>query len=201
MLHRHAWLALALALASATAALPAHAADVGLPADSTWHPFTVDSLLAPASPPALNLAWIDDSGDPLHFTFVIGAGLVGTLTVLDTGFAGDTFKVMNFGSVLGTTSAVPVQSFDPSAAGVEDFGAALADPHFSRGTFSFGAGSYSVSGLLDQSLLLDGVALDSTSGGVRLAVTAVPEPSALALLLAGLAATASLTRRRRSKSQ
>lgn len=199
MLHRRAPLMLALG-ASAAIALSAHAADVALPADNAWKAFTVDSLLAPASPPTLNLGWIGEAGNPLRFSFVIGSGFLGTLTVLDTGYPGDRFRVTNFGGLLGLTSPVPVQSFDPAAVAVEDFAGALADPHFSRATFAFGAGSYSIGGSLEQSLLLDGVPLNATSGGVRLSIAPVPEPSSFALLLTGFAAVGAFVRRRRSAS-
>ncbi len=199
MLHRHAPVVLVLC-ASATIPLSARAPDVALPADNAWHAFTVDSLLAPASPPAINLGWIDDAGNPLRFTFVIGSGFLGALTVLDTGYAGDRFRLTNFGTLLGLTSAVPLQSFDPAAVAVEDFAVALADARFSRATFALGAGSYSIGGSLEQSLLLDGVALNATSGGVRFAIAPVPEPSSIALLLAGFGAVGAIVRRRRPAS-
>lgn len=199
MLHRHAPAVLALC-ASAVIPMSAHAADVALSGDSAWHAFTVDSLLAPASPPVLNLGWIDDAGNPLRFTFSIGSGFVGTLTVLDTGYAGDAFRVTNFGGLLGLTSPVPVQSFNPAAVAVEDFAVSLADAHFSRATFALGAGGYSIGGSLEQSLLFDGVALNATSGGVRLAIAPVPEPSSIALLLAGFGAVGAIVRRRRPAS-
>ncbi len=196
MVQRHARAVLALA-AFASLAVPAHATDLAIIGDNAWHGFAIDSLLAAPSPESVNLGWITETGDSLHFTFIVGSGMVGLLTVLDTGFAGDTFNVSNFGASLGLTSSVPVQSFDFAAPGVDDFSLALADTSFSRGTFTLAPGSYSIGGFLAHSLLLDDAPLNATSGGVRLGIAApVPEPETLPLLLAGLAATGAIVRRR-----
>ena len=195
MLHRPAMAA--VAVAAALLAAPARATDIALASDCAWHPFSVDSLLAP---PASSLAWIDDGGSSLAFTFVLGAGTHATLTVVDAGFAGDVFAVTNFAGALGPTSAVPIGTF-PTAHDVgTDFDAALADASFSRGVFSLDPGAYRISGRLTQSVLLDGVALESTVGAVRLAIAApVPEPESFALLLAGLGVVGLITRRRSTK--
>jgi hypothetical protein len=196
MLHRHALAALAIAATAALAA-PAHATDIALTADGAWHPFAVDSLLAP---PSASLSWIDDAGAILDFTFVVGAGLHGLLTVVDAGFAGDVFAVTNFGSVIGSTSPVPVGTFEGANNVGTDFAAALADSSFSRGLFSLAPGAYRISGRLTQSLTLGGDPLDATVGAVRLDVAApVPEPSSFALLLAGLGVAGMLARRRQDK--
>lgn len=195
MLHRHALAAVA-AVAAALAS-PAHASDIALAADGAWHPFSVDSLLAPS---AASLGWIDDSGASLSFTFVVGAGAHGTLTVVDAGFAGDMFAVTNFAAGLGATSVVPIGTY-PTAQDVgNNFSAALADASFSRGIFGLDPGAYRISGRLTQSVLFDGVALEATLGAVRLEVAApVPEPTSFALLLAGLGATGWVARRRSDK--
>ena len=120
--------------------------------------FSVDSALEPS------LAWIDDSGSPLYFDFNIGAGFVGTLTIVDAVFGGDTFKVTNFGNLLGSTSSVPLADIGSAVDLGYDFDAALADSSFSSAVFTLGAGSYRIGGFLDQSLLIDGQRLDATLG-------------------------------------
>lgn len=185
-------LASAIAAAAALAA-PAHATTVALTGDGAWNEIDVGSFDG-------SLGWIDNvDNSALNFTFTIAAGHVGTLTVVDAGFAGDTFSVTNHGALLGNTSAVPVGTYDPLASGQFDFDAALADPTFSHGVFHLGAGTYDISGALLQSVLLDdGSALDATLGGLRLEVSAVPEPTGFGMMAAGLAGVAALARRRRA---
>jgi hypothetical protein len=164
-----------------------------LTADGSWSSFDVDSFSSLSG----GVEWIDNtSGAPLSFDFTIADGQHRLLTVVDAGFAGDTFTVYSGGSLLGSTSSVPVASYDPLAVGITDFDTALADPAFSRGQFLLGAGSYQVTGSLAQSLLLDGQPLNATLGGIRLSVAAIPEPDSLALLLAGLGLMAVVARRR-----
>jgi hypothetical protein len=186
-------MAAALAAAAVIAA-PAHATSVALAADGGWNEFDVDSFLAQD----FGNGWIDESnGSALNFTFTIAQGSVGTLTIVDAGFAGDTFTVTNGGTLLGATSAVPVGNVDGSLE--FDFDAALANPAYSQGVFKLGAGTYSIGGSLLQSVLDDsGAALDATNGAVRLSVSAIPEPSSSALMLGGFAALALLARRRKS---
>ena len=188
-------MAVALAAAAVIAA-PAHATSVALAADGSWTEFTVDNTVGPA----FGNGWIDyTNGSPLSFSFTITAGNVGTLRVVDLGFAGDTFTITSNGGVLGTTSAVAVGNVDGS---VEfDYAAALANPAYSHGVFTLGAGSYSLSGSLLQSVFdnYSNVDLDATSGALSLTTAAaVPEASNAALLLAGLAGAALLVRRRQS---
>lgn len=172
--------------------LPSHATNVILAADSVWREFTIDNQIAPGFGPG----WIDfTDGSPLDFDFTIGADSVGTLTVVDAGFAGDTFAVTDRSSAIGSTSAVPLGTTDGPV--VFDFDQALAEPSFSRGVFSFGAGSHRISGRLDQSVTDNGVPLGATNGAVRLSVIgAVPEPATLALFFAGLGAVGFMARRR-----
>jgi hypothetical protein len=187
-------MATALAAAAVIAA-PAGATTVALAGDGGWNDFNVDSFIAAD----FGNGWIDDTdGSALGFTFTIAPGRVGTLTVVDAGYAGDTFSVTNFGSTLGATSSVPVGTYDGSVDPVTGFDEALADPSFSRGVFRLQAGSYSIGGSLLQSVQFDGFDLDATTGAVRLTTSAIPEPSSTALMFAGLAAVALLARRRKS---
>jgi hypothetical protein len=183
-------LALAALSLATTFTMPARAADTPLAAGNQWSTFSVDSALEPS------LAWIDDSGSPLSFDFVVGAGFEGTLTIVDAVFGGDTFKVTNFGNLLGSTSSVPLADIGSAVDHGDDFDAALADKSFSSAVFMLGAGSYRIGGFLDQSLLIDGQRLDATLGAVRLSVAPIPEPSTYAILLAGLAAVGLVVRRR-----
>jgi hypothetical protein len=184
---------LAAVIAAATITPAAHATTVALAGDGSWNAFDVDSFLAQD----FGNGWIDDSGAALAFTFTIAAGRHGTLTVVDAGFAGDTFAITSNGSPLGTTSAVPVGDVN---GGLEfDFDAALANPAYSHGTFTLGAGTYTIGGSLLQSVLDEnGAALDATNGALRLSVSAVPEPANTALLFAGAAVLGLLARRRKS---
>jgi len=166
-----------------------------LDGDGTWQSFDVSSVFSGSG----GLEWIDSSGAPLSFSFVVDPGNFGVLTVVDTGFAGDTFQVFNGGSLLGSTSAVPVGIY-ANVPGIVDPALALADTAFSRASFVLGAGTYSIGGLLDQSVLdaPGGERLDSTIGSIRLAVSPVPEAGSLTLMLAGLGLMGFIARRRRA---
>ena len=190
----------------AALAAPAHATDIPLATAGAqagygaWQTFNVSEI----DSRSFGLEWIDAAntndpgfGSPLAFTFTIDAGAIGTFTVVDAGFAGDTFAITNFGSAFGATSAVPSTVYASSTLSVGDFDAALADLSFSRGVFTLGAGSYRISGRLDQSVRFDdGTPLNATFGGVRLTVSAVPEPASIAMLLAGFGLIGLLNRRR-----
>lgn len=199
--------AFALCALFAALAVPAHATDVALATSigqsgyGDWQTFNVSDI----DSRSFGVEWIDNAntnapgfGTALDFTFTIHAGSTGTLTVVDTGFAGDTFKLTNFGNVFGGTGGVPSALYDGNAPSVADFDTALANASFSRGSFMLGAGSYRISGALDQSVMLDAATpLNSTSGGLRLTVSPVPEPAAPALAAAGLGVLGLLARRRR----
>jgi hypothetical protein len=190
--------AAALATVTLAAALSsAQAAD--LAADGSWTEFHVDAEQAST------LDWLAsyDDNSLAHYTFTITAGNVGSLTVLDTGFSGDRFMIRNHGITLGQETSVGVDG-DPSGIAIVDFDLALADPAFSRGVYTLQAGSYDISGFLSKSLTyevgIDKVItpLNSTTGGIALTVSAVPEPATVASLLAGLAL---LAMRRKSSSK
>lgn len=182
---RHTLAGAALAALVAPAAL---AAD--LPADGRWAVFDVDSMSASSG----GLEWIDiGSGEALSFDFTIAAGQLGTLTVVDAGFAGDRFDVYGNGTLLGRTSAATASY--PTSIGL-DFDAAMADPAYSRASYTFGVGTWHVSGLLAESVLVDGLPLNATVGGLRLEVSPVPEPAPAVMLCVGLALVAVARRRR-----
>lgn len=182
----------ALAFAAAFSA-PAAATDFSLSTDGTWHEFTVDNQIATS----LGTHWIDFvDGSPLTFAFTIDAGDTGTLSVVDSGFAGDTFSITNNGTAFGQTSSVA--SGGVSGGIADTFDDAFSNAAYSRGVFTLGAGSYRISGGLAQSVTDSaGAALNATNGAVRLSlVSAVPEPSTYALLLAGLSAVGFVAGRR-----
>jgi hypothetical protein len=191
MNHRRALAALALAAAFSA---PAHAVDVAITGNGAWHPFSVAPELAPIASP---LSWIDDSGTPLRFTFVVGAGMTGNLTVVDLAIAGDTFRIFNLGAFFADTSSVPVGSYESSHDVGLDYAAALADDSFSRGVYTLVAGSYGIVGSLLQSVTLGGEPLFATAGALSLTTLPVPEPETYALLAAGLLTVGALSRRRR----
>jgi len=165
---------------------------------SQWMPFNVSDSDALSH----GLEWIDfnDSnasgfGSPLSFTFTVGAGFMATLTVVDGSFAGDTFKVTNFGALLGNTAPVPATDYATAPDTGYDFDAALTNSSFSHGVFSLMPGNYRIGGLLDQSVTLGGAALNSTVGALRVTVSPVAEPSTYALMLAGIGMLITLVRR------
>ncbi|MBW8722940.1 MAG: hypothetical protein JF626_14110, partial [Polaromonas sp.] len=137
---------MAAAIAAAMIAPAAHATTVALPGDASWAEFDVDASIAHD----FGNGWIDtNDGSALNFTFTVAPGMHGVLTVVDAGFAGDTFTVIDSGSVLGSTSSVPAGQ--PVGATIVDFDDALANPAYSRGVFTLAPGNYSISGSLLQS--------------------------------------------------
>jgi hypothetical protein len=182
--------------------LAAQATTLSLHADDQWQAFGVDSFASLSG----GKEWIDNAnsndpgyGSPLSFTFTIAEGFQGTLTIVDADMAGDTFKVFNNGHLLGDTGSVPVQQYGSAPDVGYDYDAAMADSSFSRGVFTLGAGTYSISGVLAQSLLAGGEPLDATGGGIKLGVSPVPEPSSAALMLVALGVTVCASRRRSSR--
>jgi hypothetical protein len=184
----------------AAIAAPAFATDIAITqaGHGQWMQFNVSDFDAVSR----GVEWIDfnDSnapgfGSPLSFTFTVGAGFMGQLTVVDGSFAGDTFKITNFGALLGNTSPVPLADYASAADTGYDFDAALTNASFSRSVFSLGAGSYKIGGMLDQSIGFEGAPLNATVGALRLTVSPVPEPATYALMLAGLGMLVTLIRR------
>jgi hypothetical protein len=189
MQHRTLLAASLLALAGLTSA---HAVTVAVPPGGGWQEFVVDD--PQYSIPGSDFAWHDPDGNgDIAFTFTIAAGQFGTLTVVDGGFSGDRFHVVSNSVALADTSAA-VNSYPVATYAFDD---ALADANFSRGLYIFHAGSYTVTGSLAASALDDTLAaLNSTSGALKLEVTAVPEAPTLAMLMAGLGVVGLLARRR-----
>lgn len=151
-----------------------------------WYDFNVDDLLAPAASP---LAWIDyNNNSLLSFSFSIGAGNFGTLTVVDAVTAGDRFTVLSNGALLGTTTLTGTSNINVGY----NYAAALANPAFSRGIYTLAAGSYSITGVM----LANADGINITQGGLRLDVSPIPEAASSVMLLLGLAALGLLARRR-----
>ncbi len=157
--------------------------------DGRWYAVFMDTAESGTS------AWFDiegDHADTVSFDFTTTQAV--WLTVVDAGFTGDTFQVLDGNVVLGTTS-VPGAANYPGL--TFDFDEAWADGNFSRGTYLLQAGTHHITGWLAQSALDDGgVPINATFAGLKLEVAAVPEPSSWLLALSGLAFVASLARRR-----
>jgi len=170
--------------------------------DGSWYAFTVDALSAQSG----GVEWIDSDYDlsggagdfkALSFTFTVADKAI--LKLVDIYGAGDTYN-------LAITSASGTSAYTSSSVTARDlndavlpfnasFDGAFADSaNFSQLTLTLGAGTYTVTGSLLQSVTADGVALNSTAGG--LSVTAVPEPSSLALVLAAAGVVGVVSRRR-----
>lgn len=174
--------------AALAALLPAHAGVVSLQADNSWQAFDVDALMAADG----GLQWIDLDGDSLAFEFTAAQSI--TLSVIDAGFAGDAFQIYDHGVLLGGTT-LPGASY-PDSVGAS-FDDAWADARYSRGVFTLGAGHHLITGVLSASALDDlGQPLQATVGGVKLSVSAVPEPEGWALALASVLLLLTFGRRR-----
>lgn len=190
-----------VAAAVALSAVAAQAATViPVTQDGRWNAFTVDALSTSAAN-ALN--WIDvdyssaaGDADTLSFTFTVTEKAI--LRVVDLYTAGDTFNV-------AITSAAGTQLLGTSAVTARDLGDAVlpfantaaeawGNVDFSQLQVVLGAGTYTVTGSLLQSVTDGSSALNSTAGG--LSVTAVPEPTSLALVLAAIGVVGLVSRRR-----
>jgi len=160
-----------------------------LAADGAWHPFDVDEWVSLSG----GLEWIDPDGAALSFDFILTAPAY--LRVVDAGFAGDRFQVLDNGEWLGETS-VPVASYPDSVAA--DFDAAYVNAAYSRAVYWLEAGSHRISGLLSESAVDDsGLSINASLGAVNL--TAVPVPAAVWLFGAGLGLLSGVSRGRDGK--
>ena len=129
-------------------------------------------------------------GDP-PWTFDVLTGGA-NFVITDGGHQGDIFTVFNFGSTLGTTSNVAVDT-NHDCGGFPT--ACLDDPAMSHGSFFLAPGSYSITIQEDQFFEPSFLAWFQVDP-----VTATPEPATF--LLVGLTLTgAGLLRRRRRERQ
>jgi hypothetical protein len=194
----------ALSVLAAALSFSAQAATViPVSADGQWHAFTVDAQSTVDG----RTSWIDTdynatagNASDLSFSFTVADHAI--LRVVDLFAAGDTYSVhiaSSSGSFdLNTSLVAPHDLGDavlPFADTTDAAWASSAD--FSQLQWTLAAGSYTVSGSLLQSVTDNGVALNSTGGA--LSVTAVPEPSGLALALAALGFVLFVFRRRAAK--
>ncbi len=181
-----------IAVAIALSSLVAHAATVvPVTQDGNWYAFNIGAEDTPDG----NLNWHDGSytgsyaGDAgaLSFTFTVADKAI--LRVVDTGFAGDVFYVSLNGHAPMLSSGASLPFVDQATAPIvapDAYADAWADTAFSRGEWLLSAGSYTVTGSLAKSVidLSNLTPLNSTSGG--LSVTAVPEPTSMAMAVVGV---------------
>lgn len=179
----------AIALLSSLA-LPASALEIAT--DGGWYAFDVDELTSVSG----GVEWIDLDGNPLAFSFSLVQG--GVLRVVDAGFRGDRFEVIDADTLLTLTQTSVVANPDVMGDTPEtDFDAAFSDHAvFSYLELVLAPGSYNLTGLLSQSAIFDGAALNATFGA--LSVTAVPLPASGFLLLGAGGLLRSIARRRRA---
>jgi hypothetical protein len=198
-------LAAVVATAAAAVSLSAQAATnvVSLTADAQWHTFSVDATSAANG----GVNWIDldytpsgiaGNANDLSFSFTVADQAI--FRVVDLFAAGDTYSV-NISGSNGTSLSLDTSVVGPhdlsdatlpfAGTGDEAWANAL---DFSQLQVTLGAGSYTVTGSLLQSVTDGALPLNMTSGAVS--ITAVPEPSGLSLAVAALAFVVFIFRRR-----
>jgi hypothetical protein len=168
------WIGIGLLAATAFAS-SAQATPVSINVDGSWNVFDVDDFTSASG----GLEWIDIvDGAELSFSFTTTTDA--WLTVVDAGFAGDTFRIFDNGIQIGVTG--PATENYPVSIGL-DFDAALASGNYSYGMYLLAAGDHVISGELLDSAHAAGIALNATVGGLN--VAPVPLPGGLLLLLSG----------------
>ncbi len=142
-------------------------------------------------------------GDP-PWTFTIPTGMQGLLLVVDGGHQGDVYQVFNFGSSIGSTTAVSVDTSHNCGAFPTP---CENDPAMSHGSFALSSGNYSLTiketnFFEDSFLAWFNVTTSATTtpggGGGGGGATATPEPATCALVGSMLVAAGLLRRRRAS---
>lgn len=175
--------------AAVLGASPAFASPITI-GDPLWYEFSwygspVARGCAPADPIALTCepssAGNSQSAAAPAWTFTALTSAVFTIT--DAYVAIERFEVFDFGTSIGLTSAI-VPSFTNNCS--SDPVVCLADGRFSHGVFSLSPGAHSIT--IAQ-------LLPSVGGAAYFRVTAVPEPSTMLMVGAGLLAIARRRRR------
>jgi hypothetical protein len=132
--------------------------------------------------------WTGGDGAAWNVTFDFTLVTTALLTVTDVSLTGDRFEVMDTGISLGLTSIPTGTMYSDST---DNYDVAAADPRWSTGVFTLGAGTHSISGIAVSSPYGHG------SGAVRLDTgSAVPEPSMVLLFGTGLIGLAALGRKK-----
>ena len=182
MLLRNTFLAGAAIFAAAAVSAPAQADNI---TSGTWYAFGFSSTgtaLFGGGAPGTNPNGVSAPTAPWTITLTSPE----TLTVVDVEASGDQFTLFDNGVNIGTTSAPGFGSYVG-----ECISCALADSNFSRGTFTLGAGTHSITGVFDGFV---------GYGDGDFQVSGVPEPAAWALMLVGFGALGTSLRARRKAS-
>jgi len=172
----------------AVSALPAFASPIL--ADGTYHEFLFGPSPSAASPcgvacmPTSNP--VADTTAAAPWTFSGAANIL----VLDLFSEGDIFQIFDNNVLLGTTSNVANTGVDACGGNIA---CALSNASYSRGTFSVGSGSHSLTITHTRDVL------NGTGGAAVFSATAatavVPEPATTALMAASLACLMLVRRR------